>query len=46
MENDIDADDMPIPHHIPISYVKKPLLWAFYHLKHGSTYEEAMRDIL
>ena len=49
MENDIDIDDeneMPKAHYRPISYVKTALLWAFYHLKHQSTYEVALRDML
>lgn len=49
MENDIDVEDeneMPKAHYRPISYVKTALLWAFYHLKHQSTYEVALRDML
>ena len=36
IENDIDVNDvseMPIPHYRPVSYIKTPLLWAFYYLK-------------
>ena len=37
---------MPYPNERPISYIKTPLLWAFYYLKKAFTYEDAMRDIL
>lgn len=47
-ENDIEIDEseMPIPHYRPISYIKVPILWAFYYLKKEYTYEDAMADIL
>jgi ADP-ribosyl-[dinitrogen reductase] hydrolase len=47
-ENDIEIDDneMPIPHYRPISYIKTAILWTFYYLKKGFTYEDAMEDIL
>ena len=37
LENDVDAgeEEMPELSHIPISYIKKALLWAFYYLKNG-----------
>ncbi len=28
-----DVSEMPKPHYRPISYIKTPLLWAFYYLK-------------
>ncbi len=37
---------MPILHHIPISYIKKPFLWSLYYLKNNKTYEEAITDIV
>ena len=37
---------MPVPHYRPITYIKAPILWAFYYLKHEYTYEKAMKDIL
>ena len=50
IENDIilpeDIEEMPIPHHIPISYIKKPFLWSLYYLKNNKTYEEAITDII
>jgi ADP-ribosylglycohydrolase len=39
-------EEMVKPHERPISHVKTALLWAFYHLKRQSTYEEALRDML
>jgi hypothetical protein len=47
-ENDIEIDvsEMPIPHYRPISYIKVPILWAFYYLKNDYTYEQAMNDII
>jgi hypothetical protein len=47
-ENDIEINDseMPIPHYRPISYIKVPILWSFYYLKKGYTYEQAIADIL
>jgi hypothetical protein len=36
LQNDVDEDDeneMPKPNYRPISYIKIPLLWAFYYLK-------------
>jgi ADP-ribosyl-[dinitrogen reductase] hydrolase len=50
IENDIEIpgsmEEMPIPHHIPISYIKKPFLWSLYYLKNNKTYEEAITDII
>lgn len=49
LENDIDVgdlDEMPKAHYRPISYVKTAILWAFYHLKFQSSYENALRDML
>lgn len=49
LENDIDVDDleeMPKPHYRPISYAKTAIVWACYYLKHQSSYEEALRDML
>ena len=49
MENEIDIDDveeMPDPDKRPICWVKIAFAWAFYHLKHCSTYEDAIKDIL
>jgi ADP-ribosylglycohydrolase len=37
---------MPIPHYRPISFIKVPILWSFYYLKKGYTYEQAIADIL
>jgi hypothetical protein len=37
---------MPIPHHIPISYIKKPFLWGLYYLKNNYKYEDAITDII
>jgi ADP-ribosyl-[dinitrogen reductase] hydrolase len=41
-----DIEEMPIPHHIPISYIKKPFLWSLYYLRKNKTYEEAITDII
>ncbi len=50
IENDIEAADdieeMPVPHERPISYIKNPLLWSLYYLKHEKSYEDAIRDII
>ena len=49
IENDVEVEDieeMPIPHHIPISYIKKPFLWSLYYLKNNKTYEEAITDVI
>ena len=50
IENDLefakDTEEMPILHHIPISYIKKPFLWSLYYLKNNKTYEEAITDII
>lgn len=50
IENDIEApddiEDMPVPHERPISYIKTPLLWSLYYLKHNNSYEDAIRDII
>jgi hypothetical protein len=50
IDNDIDipedTEEMPIPHHIPISYIKKPFLWGLYYLKNNYKYEDAITDII
>ncbi len=50
IENDIEAADeieeMPVPHERPISYIKTPLLWSLYYLKHEKSCEDAIRDII
>ncbi len=49
IENDIEVDDineMPVLHHIPISYIKKPFLWSLYYLKNNKSYEEAITDVI
>jgi hypothetical protein len=48
IENDIENDDneMPKPHYRPISYLKTPILWAFYYLKHDYTFNDAVRDMI
>jgi len=53
IENDIevanDTSEMPIPHYRPLSYIKVPILWSLYYLKHDSTYstyEEVIKDII
>ena len=49
LENDIDMDDieeMPKPHFRPITYIKIPLLWAFFYLKKDYKYKDAVRDII
>jgi hypothetical protein len=48
IENDIETDlkEMPVPHYRPINYVKTPILWAFYYLKHGYTFNDAVRDMI
>jgi hypothetical protein len=37
---------MPKPHYRPINYIKVSLLWAFYYLKNGYTFERAMKDVI
>jgi hypothetical protein len=37
---------MPKPHYRPISYIKIPILWAFYYLKKDYEYEAAIKDIV
>jgi hypothetical protein len=48
--NDIDAskefEEMPILHHIPISYIKKSFLWSLFYLKKNVTSEEAIKDVI
>lgn len=41
LENDVDQgiDEMPVLKEKPRNYIKKPLLWAFYYLKNGYTFE-------
>ena len=49
IENDVEGDDleeMPKPHFRPLSYIKTPLLWAFYYLKENTSFEEATKDII
>ncbi len=35
-----------MPHERPISYIKTPLCWAFYYLKHNYNLNEALKDII
>ena len=44
LDNDVDEgiDEMPNPNHHPRSYMKAPLLWAFYYLKNGFSFENAI----
>ena len=37
---------MPIPHHIPCSYIKKAFLWSLYYLRYNFTFEKAIFDII
>ena len=37
---------MPILHHIPISYIKKPFLWSLFCLKRNLTYEGAIKEVI
>ncbi len=37
---------MPVPHERPITYFKISFLWAFYYLKNGYSYENAIKDII
>ncbi len=37
---------MPKPNYRPISYIKIPILWAFYYLKNDYEYEAAIKDIV
>jgi ADP-ribosylglycohydrolase len=37
---------MPIPHYRPINYIKTAILWSLFYLRKGSTYEEAVKDII
>jgi len=48
IENDIEIDEseMPLPHYRPISYLKTPILWAFYYLKHDYNFNDAIKHIL
>ena len=46
IENDIENEEMPLPHYRPISYVKVSILWALYYLKNSMKYEEALTNIL
>ena len=50
IENQIEAADdfeeMPEPHERPISYIKTPLLWCLYYLKHEKPFQHAIRDII
>ena len=41
-----DIEEMPKPHFRPITYVKIPILWAFYYLNKEYSYEDAIRDII
>ena len=36
---------MPIPHHIPCSYIKKAFLWSLYYLRNNFKFEKAIFDI-
>ena len=50
IENDIEAEnvfeEMPILHHIPISYIKKPFLWSLFYLKTNYKFEDAIKDVI
>jgi len=37
---------MPILHHIPISYIKKPFLWSLFYLKANVTCDYAIKDVI
>ncbi len=41
-----DLDEMPVPSERPITYLKNPLLWAFYYLKNEYTFENAIKDMI
>lgn len=48
-ENEIeidDVDEMPKAHERPVSYLKTPLLWAFYYLKHEYTLNRALKEMI
>ena len=51
IENDIEAsndeaDEMPIPHYRPLTYIKTAFLWSLYYLRKNFSYEEAVKDII
>jgi ADP-ribosyl-[dinitrogen reductase] hydrolase len=50
IENDIEAsneaDEMPVPHYRPVSYIKISILWALNYLRNNVTYEVAIKDII
>ena len=37
---------MPMPHNIPIDYIKVSFLWCLYYLKKNCSYEEALKDMV
>jgi ADP-ribosylglycohydrolase len=37
---------MPKVHYRPLNYIKTAILWSLYYLRNGSTYEEAVKDII
>lgn len=39
-------DEMPVPHERPVSYLKNSFIWAFFYLKNGYTYYDALSDII
>lgn len=44
---DVDyLDEMPNPQTKPASYLKTPLLWSLYYLKHDYSFESAIKDII
>lgn len=47
-ENDIEIgeEELPVPYERPVSYLKTPLCWAFYYLKHNYSFNEALKDMI
>ena len=41
-----DEDEMPFPHYRPTSFIKIPIMWAFYFLKNDFQFDEAIRHII
>jgi ADP-ribosylglycohydrolase len=49
IESNIDMEDeaeMPFPHYRPTSFIKIPIMWAFYFLKNDYQFDEAIRHII
>ena len=49
IDNEIDGNDdyeLPKPHDRPISYIKIPICWSLYYLKHNFSFNDAMKDII